>query len=48
MQHDHILKMLIFNRVRGQGQAHSDPIIVCYTPPSQDASTHQSWDSNLT
>ena len=36
-----------FNRVRGQGQGHSDPKMVWDTPPSQDASTHQIWDSYL-
>ena len=33
------------NQVRGQG--HSDPKMVCDTPPSQDASTHQIWNSYL-
>ena len=33
------------NLVRGQG--HSDPKIVRDTPPSQDASTHQIWNSYL-
>ena len=33
------------NWVRGQG--HSDPEIVRDTPPSQDASTHQIWNSYL-
>ena len=32
---------------RGQGQGHSDPKIVCDTPPSQDASTNQIWNSYL-
>ena len=29
------------------GQGHSDPKMVCDTPPSQDASTHQIWNSYL-
>ena len=29
------------------GQGHSDPKTVCDTPPSQDASTHQIWNSYL-
>ena len=29
------------NKVRGQVQGHSDPIMVCDTSTSQDASTHQ-------
>ena len=33
--------------VRGQGQGHSDPKMVRNTPPSQDASTHQFWNSYL-
>ena len=33
------------NLVRGQG--HSDPKMVWDTPPSQDASTHQIWNSYL-
>ena len=33
------------NYVRGQG--HSDPKMVCGTPPSKDASTHQIWNSYL-
>ena len=33
------------NLVRGQG--HSDPKMVHATPPSQDASTHQIWNSYL-
>ena len=32
---------------RGQGLDHSDPKIVCDTPSSQDACTHQIWNSNL-
>ena len=35
------------NLVRGQGQGHSDPKIVRYSPPSQNASTHQIWNSYL-
>ena len=35
------------NEVRGQGQGHSDPKMVRDTPPSQDASTHQIWNSYL-
>ena len=35
------------NYVRGQGQGHSDPKMVSDTPPSQDASTHQIWNSYL-
>ena len=31
----------------GRGQGHSDPNIVCYTPLSQDAFTHQIWNSYL-
>ena len=33
------------NLIRGQG--HSDAKKVCDTPPSQDASTHQIWNSYL-
>ena len=33
------------NYVRGQG--HSDPKMVCDTLPSQDAYTHQIWNSYL-
>ena len=33
------------NLVRGQGQG--DPKMVCDTPPSQDAPTHQIWNSYL-
>ena len=35
------------NEVKGQGQGHSDLKMVCDTPPSQDASTHQIWNSYL-
>ena len=35
------------NLVRGQVQGHSDPIMVWDTLSSQDASTHQIWDSYL-
>ena len=35
------------NLVRGQGQGHSDPKMVRDTPPSQDASTQQIWNSYL-
>ena len=35
------------NLVRVQGQGHSDPNMVCDTPPSQDAFTHQIWKSYL-
>ena len=35
------------NLVRGQGQGHSDPKMVSDTRPSQDASTHQIWNSYL-
>ena len=35
------------NKVRVQGQGHSSPKIVCDTPSSQDASTHQIWNSYL-
>ena len=35
------------NKVRGQGQGHSDPKMVRDTPPSQDASTHKIWYSYL-
>ena len=31
----------------GQGQDHSDPKMVCDTPSSQDAFTHQIWNSYL-
>ena len=34
-------------QVRGQVQGHSDRKSVCNTPPSQDASTHQIWNSHL-
>ena len=33
------------NKVRGQG--HSDPKMVCYTPPFKDAFTHEIWNSYL-
>ena len=33
------------NYVRGHG--HSDPKMTCDTPPSQDARTHQIWNSYL-
>ena len=29
----------------GHGQGHSDPKLVCDTSPSEDASTHQIWNS---
>ena len=35
------------NKVRGQVQGHSDPIMVCDIFPAQDAFTHQIWDSYL-
>ena len=35
------------NQVIGQGQGHSDPKLVRDTWPSQDASTHQIWNSYL-
>ena len=35
------------NSVRGQGQCHSDMRMVRDTPPSQDAPTHQIWNSYL-
>ena len=35
------------NYVTGQGHGHNDREIVCNTPPSQDASTHQIRDSYL-
>ena len=35
------------NWVRGQGQDNSDPKMVRGTPPSQDASTNQIWNSYL-
>ena len=35
------------NYVRGQGQGHSDPKMIRDTLPSQDASTHQIWNSYL-
>ena len=31
----------------GQVQGHSDQIVVCDTSSSQDAFTHQIWDSYL-
>ena len=39
--------MTINTKSYGQGQGHSDPKMVCDTRPSQDASTHQIWDSYL-
>ena len=35
------------NKVRVQGQGHSDPKMVCDTPPYHDAFTHQIWNSYL-
>ena len=35
------------NYVRGQVQGHSDPIMLCDTSTSQDASTHQIWNLYL-
>ena len=35
------------NLVWDQGQGHSGPKMVRGTPPSQDASTHQTWNSYL-
>ena len=35
------------NYIRGQVQGHSDPIMVRNTLSSQDASTHQIWNSYL-
>ena len=32
---------------RAQGQGNSDQKMVCYIPPSQDAFTHQIWNSYL-
>ena len=46
MQHNHILKKLNFNQVRGQGQGQKYHKLVYDTPPSQDASTHHR-NSNL-
>ena len=31
----------------GQSQGNSDPKMVCHTRPTQDASTHQIWNSYL-
>ena len=47
MRHDNILKKLNFNQVRGQGKGESDQKMVHDTPPSQNVSTHQIWDSSL-
>ena len=47
MQHDHILKKLNFNQVRGQGQGQSDHKMVLDTLSSQDSSTHQICASYL-
>ena len=44
MQHDHIMKKLIFNYVRRHDQGQSDPKMVQGTLPSQDASTYQIWN----
>ena len=44
MQHGHILKNG-FNQVIGQGQGQIDQKMVHDTPPFQDASLHQIWDS---
>ena len=46
MQHDHILKKMILTG-SGQNQGHSHPKMVCNTPSSQDAYTHQIWDYYL-
>ena len=39
--------MIILKTRSGQGQGHSDPKMVRDTPPSQDVSTHQIWNSYL-
>ena len=39
-----MLRIRIFLKL---GQGHSDPKMVCGTPPPQDAYTHQIWDSCL-
>ena len=36
---------IILKTRSGQGQGHSDPKMVHDTPLSQDASTHQIWNS---
>ena len=39
-----MLRTRFFKKL-GQGQGHSDPKMVRDTPPSQDVSTHQIWNS---